>query len=270
MNLIEIEKLKKRLKLERYLCFAMTLVMLTNGAHKSDNKDKKSDEGNGITYECLSDYIIPSNLKFETAKAPMMSEEVVVQTLDAVVPLEEVIPIQNEVVQPKELTYEEKMNVIMERDGYTYNELDMVFAGAVAESCDDGNNYQEAYNTMSTIYNRTHDLLFVNDVSAKYGINAGYSVYYQFIYPSQFSVFSNGEYKKYLGRIDLKGYQAAIDMLYSQVPSHNYLCFNNVPPKSGSYERLVSNGNFYRRHQKPEHVISIEKANQLVLSLNKS
>lgn len=167
--------------------------------------------------------------------------------------------------------YEQKMLYIMERDGYTYEELDAVCAACVAESYGDGNCYDEGYDIASIFNNRTHSNAFVYEVSEFFGENAGYSYYNQLRAPGQFGVWSSGSYKKYLGRIDLLAYQGAIDMFYSGVPSHNYLNFNYKPPKSGSYEQLnPPYGNYYSRVQNPNDVIAAEKVNELVLTLKKN
>lgn len=265
MNLLELRKYKKRLNLQRYLCFAMTFFMLTNAAKEFNRNVENSDSTEDISYESVVDYPVTSKVESCISAAISVQESKIAWGGGSL----KSEPIQIETLEPTELTYEEKMLAIMEKDGYTYEELDAVCAACVAESYGDGNCYDECYDIASVFYNRTHSYAYVADVDKAFGENTGYSYYNQLRAPSQFSVWSNGSYKDHLGRIDLLGYQAAIDMFYSKEPSNDYLNFNCVPPKSGSYEQLnPSYGNYFSRHQKIEDVIEDEKVVELVLTLH--
>jgi len=270
MNLEEIRRYKKSLKMQRYLCFAMacfmTLGLYGNLKRKNGNFAESSIENdivllNDNDVEVEATFNKPKILNYPDTKTILRQEIIEAEDL-----LDSMTP---EVVEttPAELTYEEKMAYICERDGYTYEELDAVCAGCVAESYGDGNCYDECYDLASIFYNRTHSNAYAYDVNKIFGDNAGYSIYYQFIAPNQFSVYAHGSYKKYLGRIDLLGYQAAIDMFYSGIPSHNYLNFNNVPPKNGSYIQLnPPYGNYFYRAQSETDRIDDAVVRQRVMS----
>lgn len=274
MNLLDISKYKERLEKERCLCASMALVAMLGININLDSEDLILDKSK-LNYgeEIHNEQVIQSK-RLKSYKTDVSIDNSSDKKIE--IGLEYVSDSMDELYVKKvynsalaiEPSYEEKMAFICERDGYTYEQLDKVLAGCVAEACDDGNNYDEAYNTASTIYNRTHDVLFVRDANNNFFENAGYSIYYQFIAPGQFGVYFDESYKDYLGRIDLVGYQAAIDMFYSGIPSHDYLLFNNEPPEAGSYERLVANGNYYWRHQKTQNIIEDELVRELVLTLN--
>ncbi|MCI9281263.1 MAG: hypothetical protein HFI49_03285 [Bacilli bacterium] len=275
MNLIEIGKYKKKLKFQRYLCFAMAFITISSAIKDFEKNVKQSDANDDVSYECISVYdgfkvgqskIEESVLAYASKTIKKNNVEIASSSLQEE---QEKVEVVEEKAEVKELTYEEKMQAIMEREGYTYEELDAVCAGCVAESCGDPNCYDEAYRVASTIDNRTHSEPYVRDVSNAFGENAGYSIYYQFIAPYQFSVYSNGSYEDYLGRIDLRGYQAAIDMFYSGVPSHNYLNFNFVPDKHrASYQLEEPTGNYYCRELAEENRIPEEDVLKLVLEID--
>lgn len=271
MNLLELNRLKRRLKFEKYLCSVMAFMTLIGASKELKNNINTLEIKDDVRYECINE------IESRSVKQSIIDESLLVyatepmkqELSEVTVPKLQPEPEEIAVIEPAELTYEEKMFAIMEREGYTYDELDAVCAGCVAESCGDPNCYNEAYNTASTFNNRTHSLAFVNDVSRIFGENTGYSIYYQFIAPNQFSVWSNGNYKKYLGRIDLVGYQAAIDMFYSGIPSHNYLNFNYIPDKHLQSYQLDEghNGNYFCRELKEEDRLDDETVLKLVLEI---
>ena len=274
MNLIEISKYKKKLKFQRYLCFAMAFITISSATKNFEKNVKQSDANDDVSYECVSVYdgfkvgqskIDESILTYASKTIKKNNVEIVSSSLQEE---QEKVDVVEEEVEVTELTYEEKMQAIMEREGYTYEELDAVCAGCVAESCGDPNCYDEAYRVASTIDNRTHSEPYVRDVNKAFGENAGYSIYYQFIAPYQFSVYGSGSYKEYLGRIDLVGYQAAIDMFYSGVPSHNYLNFNFIPDKHRESYQLEPSGNYYCRELAEENRIPEEDVLKLVLEID--
>lgn len=228
---------KERLRMKRYLCLTMTFLTLTNTA-KGFNKNTEHDSSNSYTTVSYLTEHDMENWKTNSINDDFKLQEQSVDYLS-------LNPVQANNLEPEELTYQEKMLAIMEREGYTYEELDTICAGCVAESCEEGNCYEEGYNVASSLYNRAHCRPYVDYISSILGENAGYSIYYQFIAPNQFTVWSNESYKDYLSCIDLVGYQAAIDMFYSGIPSHNYLDFNNIPNEDMPSYQLNEGGNYY-------------------------
>lgn len=151
-----------------------------------------------------------------------------------------------------ELSYPEKFLMIMVKGGYTYEELDYVCAGCVAEAAGEGTCYEDAYAVASTLLNRIHNEWYYN--------NYGDNFYKQFTAPDQYSVVLGEMIYDYMGCIDLVGYQAVIDALYSGEPMHDYLEFRGhwvdveVP-----HEQFVSNGNKFMIKQKPEKYVDYEE-----------
>jgi len=134
----------------------------------------------------------------------------------------------------QDLSYEEKMQVIMEREHLTYEQLDEICSGI----CQEAYGYEDAYASASTLYNRVSS----RDLISWYGV----SLYDQFTGYNQFEVYGNGNYLLTLGRIDLPQYQAAIDMFYSGVTSHDNLSFcANWEDITGDYIMFDDLGNKY-------------------------
>ena len=178
MNLIELNIYKKKLKFGRYLCFAMTFFSLMNLTRTLDKNINKSDNSDNIGYEWFSEYKNMTALESNPIAAitsdytDSLKRYVKDVALSKAPLLEEAR--QLTIIEPAEPTYEEKMQAIMEREGYTYDQLDAVCAGCVAESYGDGNCYDECYRIANIFYNRTHDVAYVNDVNKAFGENAGY------------------------------------------------------------------------------------------------
>ena len=144
-----------------------------------------------------------------------------------------------EYVRSDESIYKEKFDQVCEMYGLTPEELDTVCAVCVQESYGTGNakydldgksydkgaSYRDSYMVANSIYNRLHSRKWVpndNYLSHKEGV---YSLYKLVISPSQYQPYGERTYKKHLGRLDLMGYQAAIDMFYTQEVVHNFMSF---------------------------------------------
>lgn len=250
MNLDEIRLYRKLLKLQKAFCCTLaltTILSLPSNSCKKNNSNNVSMNAS-VSLEGISNNILNVTKGAGTYyKAQQISNQVVNNINGA----------WSYVKSLCELSYPEKMLIIMDREKLTYEELDRSIAGMIAESCEDGNNYDECYRTMSTLFNRKLSKKMVDYVSS-FGVD-GTSLINQFEAKNQFAVYAHRSYEKYLGRIDLKGYQACIDMLYSGIPSHDYIQFNDVPPKrSISYEQYISNGNYYYNELKENEKISNE------------
>ncbi len=274
MNLDEIRFYRKLLRLQKSFCCALaltTLLSLPSSSCKRNNSNNIS-MSSSVSFDKTSRDVLLNNVSVPVRKAIVAykTRQVLNNVRDvANAVVDNVEKASDYLYSMCELSYPEKMQVIMEREGYTYDQLDAVCAGCVSESCGDPNCYDEAYRVASTIDNRTHSDPYVRDINKVFGENAGYSIYYQFIAPSQFSVYESGSYKKYLGRIDLVGYQAAIDMFYSGVPIHNYLNFNYIPDKNLlSYQLEEPTGNYYCRELAEENRIPEEDVLKLVLEID--
>lgn len=153
-----------------------------------------------------------------------------------------------------EHTYEEKMLIVMARRGNTYEEVDTVCAGGVAEASGEGTNYIDAYAVGSTIINRTRYRSYYNTY--------GDDIYKIFTGPKQFSVYSSGLYKRFLGRIDLPGYQAMIDVLYSEESMHDYLEFRgNRVNLTIPYETFTDGGNKHIIKMQEEYIVDPSELN---------
>lgn len=173
----------------------------------------------------------------------------------------------NRLYESETRTYEEIMLIIMARDGYTYQELDEVCAGCVAESKGEGTCYKDAYAVASIFLNRTNYIPYINAHST--------NMHEQFIAPGQFGVYFDKSYLNYLGRIDLIGYQAALDAFYSKYSMHDYLEFRGSWEEvNGKYEQFAENGNKYTVMMKDnnrvinDEYVESNEVPQLILKIN--
>lgn len=253
MNLETIQLYRKYLNIQKCLCctLVLTTMMTLPSACKRFNSRNINIMPASLSMDVPYDYDLPIREKVDILPLLKYANGAVTSVRDSVVGVGDYLK------SLCELSYPEKMEIIMEREHITYDGLDEVIAGMVRESCEDGNNYDECYRTMSTLYNRTQSISMINYVNSLG--KDGTSLVGQFEAKNQFAVYAHKSYVEYLGRIDLKGYQAAIDMLYSGIPCHNYLQFNDVPPKDGipldqyidglsngtPYEHFYENGNYY-------------------------
>lgn len=163
-----------------------------------------------------------------------------------------------------ELSYEIKFLVIMIREGNTYEEVDKMCAGVCGEAFGSGSNYEDAYAVASSIINRTHKDSYVN----KYGQR----LYDQFCAPGQYEVEISGNYKKFLGQIDLEGYHAALDAFYTRESMHSYIEFRANWVELSHYEMFVPGGNKFIAKMKdsqyvpyPDEELSMDDVKVLVL-----
>lgn len=170
-----------------------------------------------------------------------------------------------------EISYQVKFLTIMIREGNTYAEIDKMCAGVCGEAYGGGHCYDDAYAVASTLVNRTHKDSYVT----KYG----YNLYSQFCAPGQYEVDISGNYKQYLGRIDLEGYQAAIDAFYTREAMHNYLEFRaNWYEMDYKYETFVTGGNKFIIKMKDsayvpypdEEAVVLDDVKELVLTKTNS
>ncbi len=163
-------------------------------------------------------------------------------------------------------SYFVKFLIIMARDGYTYEQLDYMFAGIVGEATGSGQCYDDAYAVASTLINRSHTLWYVN----RYGHN----FYDIFMAPGQYEIEVSGNYLKYLGAIDLEGYHAAIDAFYTRESMHDYLQFRaDWVDLNCHYETFAPGGNKFLDKMKeyeyvpyPDEVVEIEDVKTYVLN----
>lgn len=156
-----------------------------------------------------------------------------------------------------ELTNEEKLEIILEMYGITEKQFNEIVATVIGEAAPDS--YEDAYAVINVLYNRLRSYKWHNSVDNLRGPDGGYNIYYQLIQTGQFEIYYNGAYKLYLNE-DMyytPGYQAVIDMLYSQVVMHNYLNFTSKNGKREGKEQFVDGGNLYYSSLKEEDIIDI-------------
>lgn len=130
------------------------------------------------------------------------------------------------------MTTEEKINIIMEREGLSYSQVDTVLAICAAEA---GYSYIDGYAVGNTLVNRVHS----NTYRRYYSSN----LYDQATYPSQYVVYENGSYYQHLGDTEFLTYGAALDSICSEYLIINYVGFRGYD-FDGAVQ-LVSGGNYY-------------------------
>ena len=251
----KIRELLSAFKIKTIANLFMSLVILLTCSSSNSSKESSEDDileiSNPISYQ--QEQQLQEQHHQELQLQEYEVQEYQVYEIEPVI--EEYIP-----------TYEDKINTIIETYNLTIEQLDIILAGCVAEACDDGNNYFEGYAVANTLYNRIRSYKWVNYISYLLGEEAGASLYYQFIAPNQFTVYASEKYKNYLGKLDLPGYQAAIDMFYTEEIMHNYLSFRgNCVNVINKYETFNDNGNKYFNELTLEDTTN----NKQILSRNK-
>ena len=153
----------------------------------------------------------------------------------------------------QEISTDEKIKIILERYNLTKEQFDVIAAIVLAES--KANSYDDAYCVINTIFNRINSKSWTSWVSSIYGDEVGNNLYYQATCPNQFVVYDEGIYLDYVNRTDLPGYQAVIDLLYSEETRHNYLSFVANGNSKKDKVQFVENGNLYYNELSEDDVI---------------
>ena len=151
---------------------------------------------------------------------------------------------QNDILM--EPSNEEKEEYILHRYNLTQDEFDVVAAIAMAEA--KYNSYEDTYNVINTIYNRTISKKWNKWVSSWRNDETGEigrSLFIQATQSSQFIVYENKRFEQYLGVKEGEPYQAIIDFLYTETSNHNYLCFRSASTNVEGANQLVEDGNKY-------------------------
>ena len=213
-KLKEIRKITKKygVRLTSSVLMSICILLTSSGFYQKGNSKVDTKYLQDLTL--ISSRIISPNSLFMEIHYPTFSNE------------------------KKQVSFEEKVEIILDKYNLTREELDVCSAIACAEANGDGTNYEEAVNVICTAYNRT--------ISSAWVSSLGDSLYDQMTAPSQFVVYENGNYLNYLGRTDLPGYQAVIDFLsnYCEVEAHDYLSFRSNHSNINGVE-LVPGGNLY-------------------------
>ncbi|MBE6140382.1 MAG: hypothetical protein E7172_02475 [Firmicutes bacterium] len=160
-------------------------------------------------------------------------------------------PIQTEIIDNTKSTSdfdyssmpEYKKEFILEKYNLTEEEFQILKAIVLAEA--KANSYEDAYAVINTIYNRTQSKRWISFVENVLKETDGTSLYYQAICPSQFVVYENGRYKKFLEDETSVGYEAIIDFLTTNEPMHNYLSFYASFGSKEGRVQYVTGGNLY-------------------------
>ena len=144
---------------------------------------------------------------------------------------------------PKEVSNEEKINVILNREGITREQFDEIVATVVGEAAP--GSYEDAYAVINTFYNRTISKTWINEMIRATGEDKGRNLYEQITLINQSEVYTSGRYKEFLGTNDGPVYQAVIDFLYTLDRKHDYLCFFASYGDIPDSVQFVSGGNWY-------------------------
>lgn len=175
------------------------------------------------------------------------------------------------------LENQDKIAYICERENLSYEEFNEFACVCIKEAKPFSGKiedyeavYIDAYAVANTFYNRVHSITWRNDTNINNYEGAGESLYGQITAKKQSSVYLNGDHE-YLIDIDktgLPGYQAVIDMLYYEVPMHNYLSFKSSDSDPEGKEQFVSGGNRYHNIMSLEDVYIPEENQTLTLTQN--
>lgn len=135
------------------------------------------------------------------------------------------------------ISKEEKVCYILEHYDLTPEEFQVLSACVLAEAKGDATCYIDAYAVVNTIYNRVISNSWSNAFSD--------SLYQQVMGKGQFQVIDDQRYLEYMNTTDGLGYDAVLDLLYSEVPMHNYLKFVANEREADGKVQFVPSGNRY-------------------------
>lgn len=231
-------QLKEKYNKSSIAWFLLISLLVQGGAMMGVNKkpkDKQSDvitSNQSIVMSDVAQFIIKDEIS------------IIMNPVSADIPFKEndelssADPIEEEV----EKTPEE---IIVEKFDLTLEQLHVIAASVAAEAGE--NQYDEAYNVINSIYNRTKSKKWVNEMKRVLGRSDGDNLYVQLICPGQYSVYESGSYKKFLGQTDLPAYQAVIDFLLREEYVHEYMSFGSKERDMSKYnaKSLTNNGNQY-------------------------
>ncbi len=171
---------------------------------------------------------------------------------------------------------QEKIQVICAKNSITYEEFNIFACVCIKEAkvySESLNNYNEvyadAYATTNAFYNRVHSTKWRVSINKSSKDNAGENIYGQITAPGQSQVYENNSYTNLLD-IDKTGhpaYQAVIDMLYTEIPMHDYLSFKAANCDPNDKEQFVSGGNLY--HDKLDYLDRYINEDEQVLVLTR-
>ena len=264
-----IQSLMENSKLKRTAAFvlAVTTISCLKSTPLTLNSGEVYEEAN--MEQEYPDYE-EAKAKLETAKNKLIiltaraktNQEYDAKGIDVANEIKEDMPIEEEVLEEKvELTQEEKIDLVLEQAKLTTDQLKELICTTFGEA---GTEYEECYNVTSIFVNRTHSYAFVNQTNNCLGENAGYNVYAQMRTPGQFVAYEAYWYNYFM---DLEpeelasypGYDAVLDCLLSNSPSHDYLAFKSAGSSPSGKEQLTEGGNRYHRHMTEDDTIPEEE-----------
>lgn len=143
----------------------------------------------------------------------------------------------------------------------TENELLEICALVAGEA--GPNAYEEAWNVINTIYNRTKSIIWINEMRRALGDVDGSNIYIQATCPGQFTAYKSARYYEYYGLTDIPAYQAVIDFLLTKETKHDYLCFRSKEDTNPEHIQLVPGGNKYFSVLTEEDRVTEEKVQEL-------
>lgn len=241
------------------LAFLISFSVLhgkTNGVSDIDYADPRVAAQMISAYDLKNERLIKLNNLFASIDSNTFQENFVISQEGNLVYEEE--------NTSSEMSIDEKVNYILEKYNLTPFQFKVLVSVVYNEAAKD--NYDDCYRVINTIYNRTINSLWVDDISKQTGID-GRSLYAQVIAsnPVQFEVYnpntSGYDYDEIYGST---AHLATIDFLIKDDDDptkriHDYLSFrsNNTEKKAG-WQQFTDNGNIYFGAFKPNDFISPE------------
>lgn len=261
-----LQKFKNMVKKhwDKAISMSLFLSLLCTGLGISKNNDKVAKDKENIEYlfSTSHDFNYDSNIALLGDNFTYRDHT---QTISNSITNED-----NEIIFLQNLN-KYKIERILEKYELSLEEFNVVVAIVLAES--KANSYEDAYAVINTIYNRTKSVRWNASIDNYWHEERGRSLYYQAIHQNQFVVYQSGAYLKYLNDevCNYPGYQAVIDMLYDEIPMHNYLKFLSSSNTSRYREQFVEGGNNYYSILTDEDLIdeSLKQDDTLVLSLTR-
>ena len=228
---IKLMKKLRRLGLQKKTILGLTMLIIASNISAMElKKESQSNETKETKIDAYSYFAMPNTIDTYLDRMTYYDQELSFLPIETSGP--NAFP-----------TTEEKINVILERENITREQLDVIIATVKGEAAADS--YEDAYAVINTFYNRTISKTWINEMIRAIGEDIRDNIYAQLTLDNQSEVYTNGTYQKYLGTTEGPIFDAVIDFLYTLERKHDYLCFYASFGNISDSVQFVENGNWY-------------------------
>ena len=157
---------------------------------------------------------------------------------------------------------EDKIEFVKSDKNLTDSQLDEVMATLVCEGQGGGNKYVDVFAAATTALNHTQYQVWIDSIVRVRGEELGHTLYGHTCYVPQFQPYQSNVFYSFLGKRDIVGYYAALDVFYINsvygLVMHNYTEFRGSWVDIDYKMQYVAGGNKFLHEMRPEDRIQNE------------